>query len=173
LAMERSLTGVEAQETDPATFDAFYQSEHAALFRSILLLTGERAEAEDVAHEAFVRVLERWDRVARMEAPRAYLFKIALNLHRNAFRRNWRKVRRATIESGVAEDFSQGAVDRAEVVRILQGLSPEQREAVVLVDLVGMSSAEAGHALSVNADAVRATVHRARTAMRQEMTDDG
>jgi RNA polymerase sigma-70 factor (ECF subfamily) len=171
--MERSLTGVQAHETDPSSFDAFYQSEHAALFRSLLLLTGERAEAEDVAHEAFVRVLERWDRVVGMEAPRAYLFKIALNLHRNTLRRKWRKARRAVIERGVSEDFSQAAVDRAEVVRVLQGLSPNQREAVVLVDLVGMTSVEAGHALAVNADAVRARVHRARIAMRLELMDDG
>ncbi len=171
--MDKSLAGIEAREADPASFDTFYRNEHIVLFRSLLLLTGERAEAEDVAHEAFVRVLERWDRVARMEAPRAYLFKIALNIHRSTLRRNWRKARRAIIERGVTEDFSQGAVDRAEVFRILRGLSREQLEAVVLVDLVGMTSAEAGHALSLNADAVRARVHRARTAMRQELTEDG
>lgn len=171
--MEKSLTGVQAHETDPSSFDALYQNEHAALFRSLLLLTGERAEAEDIAHEAFVRVLERWDRVAGMEAPRAYLFKTALNLHRNTLRRKWRRARRGITEREVSEDFSQGSVDRAEVIRILQGLSPEQREAVVLVDLVGMTSAEAGNALAVNADAVRARVHRARITMRQELTEDG
>ena len=171
--MDKSLAGIEAREADPGSFDTFYRNEHTMLFRSLLLLTGDRPEAEDIAHEAFVRVLERWDRVVGMEAPRAYLFKIALNLHRNTLRRNWRKARRAVIERGVSEDFSQAAVDRGELVRVLQGLSPEQREAVVLVDLVGMTSAEAGHALAVNADAVRARVHRARIAMRQELTDDG
>lgn len=89
-----------------AEFDAFYGAEHVRLFRSLLLLTSSREEAEDVAHEAFVRVLERWERVKGMASPRAYLYRTALNLHRNGLRRRWRRARLLLSEPAVERDTS-------------------------------------------------------------------
>ena len=65
------------------SFDAFYSAHFVPLYRSMVLLSGSPSDAEDVTHEAFVRILERWDSVSRMEAPTAYLFRTALNLERN------------------------------------------------------------------------------------------
>lgn len=142
------------------------------LFRSMLLLTGNTAEAEDLTHEAFVRVLERRESISRMEAPNAYLFRTALNLERNRLRRAWRRSRKVFEERDVQEDFSQEAVERTDVLKLLRGLSREQREAIVLVDFLGMTSHEAGRIASVSADALRARLHRARAVMRKELIAD-
>jgi RNA polymerase sigma-70 factor (ECF subfamily) len=152
-------------------FDGFYRREHVRLFRCLLLVTGSRFEAEDVAHEAFVRVLERWPRVSRMDAPRPYLYRTAMNLQRNALRRTARRARRAIWEREAEDDFAPSAIDRAEVVRMLRGLPAIQREALVLVDLLGMTSREAGEVLGIDANAVRARVHRARLTAREELGD--
>lgn len=160
----------EAESTQ--SFDAFYIALFAPLFRSMLLLSGNRAEAEDLTHEAFVRVLERWESVSRMEAPNAYLFRTALNLERNRLRRALRRARRAPEDRDVEQDFSQDAIARADLLTLLRQLSREQREAVVLVDILGMTSEEAGRIASVRADAVRARLHRARAALRKGLIDD-
>jgi DNA-directed RNA polymerase specialized sigma24 family protein len=84
----------EAESSDAGSapsFHAFYSALFVPLFRSVLLLNGNAAEAEDLTHEAFVRVLERWETVSRMEAPSAYLFRTALNLERSRLRRMLRR----------------------------------------------------------------------------------
>lgn len=154
------------------SFDAFYLSLFAPLFRSMLMLSGNPAEAEDVAHEAFVRVFERWESVSRMEAPDAYLFRTALNLERNRMRRVLRRARRVVQDRDVQEDFSQDAIDRADLFRLIRQLSREQREAVILVDILDLTSEEAGRLASVRPDALRARLHRARAALRRGLEHD-
>jgi RNA polymerase sigma-70 factor, ECF subfamily len=162
-----------SRQTESAlSFDAFYSTMLVPVFRSMLLLSGDAAEAEDLTHEAFVRVLERWELVSRMEAPNAYLFRTALNLGRNRLRRIRRRSRRIFGERDVQQDFAQDAAERTDVLRALRGLSREQREAVVLVDFLGLSSEEAGRIASVSPDALRARLSRARAAIRKELSDE-
>jgi len=166
---------VEAESSDAGSalpFDAFYSALFVPLFRSMLLLNGDAAEAEDLTHEAFVRVLERWEAVSRMEAPGAYLFRTALNLERSRLRRMLRRAHRVPREREEQRDFSQEAAERTDVLRILRGLSREQREAIVLIDFLGLNSEEAGRIASVSADALRARLHRARAAIRKELIAD-
>jgi len=107
-----------------------------------------------------------------MEAPAAYLFRTALNLERNRVRRVLRRARRVVEDRDVQEDFSQDAIDRADLLRLIRQLSREQREAVVLVDILGMTSEEAGGLASVRPDALRARLHRARAALRRGLEHD-
>ena len=51
------------------TFETFYQAEARTLFRRLWLVTGNRAEAEELMQDAFLRVWERWDRVGGMDDP--------------------------------------------------------------------------------------------------------
>lgn len=163
----------ESRQTESApSFDVFYSTMHVPVFRSMLLLSGDAADAEDLTHEAFVRVLERWESVSRMEAPSAYLFRTALNLGRNRLRRIRRRSRKILGERDVQQDFAQDAAERTDVLRALKELSREQREAVVLVDFLGLTSEEAGRIASVSADALRARHSRARAAIRKELTDE-
>ena len=54
------------------TFEAFFEDEKDRLLRILSVITGSRAEAEDLAQEAFTMVFERWDRVAAMDEPAGY-----------------------------------------------------------------------------------------------------
>jgi DNA-directed RNA polymerase specialized sigma24 family protein len=58
----------------PVAFEAFFEQEGDGLYRALWLVTRNQFEAEELTQEAFVRVLERWDRVSEMEDPRAYLW---------------------------------------------------------------------------------------------------
>jgi DNA-directed RNA polymerase specialized sigma24 family protein len=63
------------------TLDDFFAQESAMLFRRLWLVTRDRAEAEDIVQEAFIVVLERWDRVGAMEDPTGYLYRVAFNVN--------------------------------------------------------------------------------------------
>lgn len=156
-----------------AGFDAFYGAEHLRLFRALCLLTWSREDAEDVTHEAFVRVLERWERISDMASPRAYLYRTALNLHRNGLRRRLRRTRLVLSERGVERDASEAAIARTDVLRALGAVSREQREVLVLVDFLDLSAGEVAAVLGIDPDAVRARVHRGRAKMREELSEDG
>ena len=57
------------------SFEEFFAREREDLYRTLWLVTRNRYEAEEVAQEAFVRVLERWDRVSVKQEPRGYLYR--------------------------------------------------------------------------------------------------
>ena len=76
------------------TFEAFYQAEARTLFRRLWLVTGNRAEAEELMQDAFLSVWERWDRVGGMDDPLGYLYRTAMNLFRKRYRRAMLAVRR-------------------------------------------------------------------------------
>lgn len=79
------VVGGEAGERTEG-FEDFYEIEHARLFGTLCLVTGDRAEA-DVMQEAFVRVWERWDRVSALADPAGYLYRTAFNVFRSRLRR--------------------------------------------------------------------------------------
>ena len=55
----------------PGTFESFFEDEKDRLLRVLSVITGSRAEAEDIAQEAFTRVFERSESVGAMENPSA------------------------------------------------------------------------------------------------------
>ena len=155
----------------PLPFEEFFESERSRLFRALLLITYDVAEAEDLMQEAFVRVLERWDRVAQTEDPVAYLFRTAMNLHRSALRRVLTAARRSLLPSPMSDPFD--AVEaRDEAVRALAVLTPRQRAAIVVTELFGFSSEEAGTILGVRAGTIRTLTSRARSALNTSKEPD-
>ncbi|HXJ67174.1 MAG TPA: sigma factor, partial [Actinomycetota bacterium] len=69
------------------SFEEFFDREKGALFGALALVTRNRHEAEELTQDAFVRLLERWDRVGEMDDPRGYLYRTAMNTFRSRYRR--------------------------------------------------------------------------------------
>ena len=165
------LGGTRAVTTDTPSFEAFFASWHMPLYRALWLVARNRHEAEEVMQDAFVRVWERWERVRQMERPEAYLFRTAMNLYRSRVRRALTALRR-TVGSLPEDDGIATVEERDAIVRAMGRLTQAQRAAVVLVDLVGMSSAEAAGALGVRPSTVRVLAARGRAILRDEMGDE-
>ena len=51
----------EAAGTENVSYEAFFAAEWARVVSAVMLLTGSKQEAEDIAQGAFLRLLERWD----------------------------------------------------------------------------------------------------------------
>ncbi len=155
----------EPMDNELPTFEAFFEDQKGRVLRILSVITGSRAEAEDLAQEAFTRVLERWDTVAAMEDPAGYLHRTAMNLFRNQYRRARVALGRA-VGIGPEQDVFKPVEDRDTAARALGELTPRQRGALVLTEALGYSGDEAGRLLGIKASTVWALTHQAREALR-------
>lgn len=154
----------------PAEFEAFFRAHHADVFACFRLLARDAADAEEIAQEAFLRVWQRWDRVAAMDRPDGYLYRCAMNVWRSRRRRAAVALRRLGRRVPATDAPTGGGVpaadDRDAVIRALAGLSPRQRAAFVLTEGLDLTSEEAGEAMGIAASTVRVQLARAREALR-------
>jgi RNA polymerase sigma-70 factor (ECF subfamily) len=157
-------------DEDPS-FERFFDAERTRLFGALAVMSGNRAEAEEVMQDAFLRVWERWDRVSEMESPEGFLYRTALNVYRKRLRRAAIAVRKAT--TLLPEDDSLGGVEtRDEVARLLRGLTQREREAIVVTAYLGYSTEEAGELLGIRANTVRVLTSRARATLRRQVMEE-
>jgi RNA polymerase sigma-70 factor, ECF subfamily len=153
------------------SFETFFGQHHGDLFAAMLLITRDRHEADEIGQEAFLRVLERWDRIAAMDDPEGYLYRTAMNVFRSRRRRAALALRRMAQPNRSTDVIA--AVERREMLaQALAALTPRERAAVVLTDVLGYSSEEAGSWLHIKPVTVRVLASRGRARMQKEMSDD-
>jgi RNA polymerase sigma-70 factor (ECF subfamily) len=166
-----SLIGAEAVTSNSSSFETFFEHEKEGLYSALCLVTRNRHEAEELTQDAFVRVLERWDRVAAMRDPRGYLYRTAMNAFRSRKRRSVLAAKRV-VGMSRPDDAMEDVDERDAAMRALAALSPRQRAAVVLTDLLGYSSDEAARILGIRASTLRMHTSRAHAALKGSMPDD-
>ena len=150
-------------------FDQFYASHFAALGVQLYAYYGDRAEAQDIAQEAFCRAWQRWPQVSTYEDPVAWVRKVAWRL---AISR-WRRARTALafVRRQREEHVPEVSPDRVALASALATLPASQRRAVVLHYLAGMQVAEIATQEGVADGTVKSWLHRARTALATQLTE--
>jgi RNA polymerase sigma-70 factor (ECF subfamily) len=148
-----------------AQFDAFVEEEHERLYKALYFVTGSREEAEDLSQEAFMKLWERWATIDQIEDPTGYLFRVALNGFRMRRRRAAMALRRHVPMTDTPDAFVEAEM-RADVRSLLMDLTPRQRAALLLVDLLGYSSEQAGRILRVRSSTVRNLASQGRRALK-------
>jgi len=162
--------GAPAPVSAVRSFDEFFAAESETLYRRMRIVTRDHHEAEELVQDAFLAMYERWDRIATIADPVGYLYRTAFNLWKRRSRRAARAIRQAFTPPPGTDDFE--AVDARTVVgEALGHLTPRQRAAVVLTDLVGLPSEEAGEILGVRAVTARVLASQARAALRERLED--
>ncbi|WP_327682703.1 RNA polymerase sigma factor [Kitasatospora sp. NBC_00458] len=145
------------------------------LHRAAVQLTGNRFGAGDVVHDAYLRIARRPDRFLRHPQPYAYVFTTMVNILRDEWRRDRRRMLLPEVGDGVAgragrADPSCGGVGELqahwEVVRLLGCLTAKQARAVLLVDLDGYGLEEAARLLGVHRSTLAVTRRRALVRLR-------
>ena len=149
------------------------------VFNVALRITGDRNDAEDAMQEAFLSAYQGWGGFRGESSPKTWLYRITVN----AALMRLRSRAPTTYLSVISDeedipDWSTTMADIAQRVdlqeRLLQGLSqlePEQRAALVLRDIDGLSTAEAADALDISEQALKSRLHRARSLLRQFLAD--
>ena len=152
-----------------SSFEDFFEAEYDRIMRAMYLASGQLDLAEELTQETMARAYERWDRIRKLDSPAGYVMKIAFNLRHSWFRRAARVLVSPRLEPG---DASPPADLRDEIEDMLHSLPSEQRDALVLVEWLGLSSEEAGSVLGISPASVRGRIHRARTSLRNRLGED-
>jgi len=123
----------------PASFTDFFLDEHERLYRALYFVTGNPHDAEELMQDAFMKLWERWDRIDELDDATAYLFRVVLNGFRMRTRRARTAARNAIRVEPTPDPFADVDLQQ-DVHRMLAGLSPRQRSALVLTEIFGYGS---------------------------------
>jgi RNA polymerase sigma-70 factor (ECF subfamily) len=147
--------------SDPG-FDEFYREMHPRLWAFLVRTTGEPDLAEEVAQESFVRLLSSRGAALAANERRAYVFRIAVNLVRDAGRRRARErtTRLETAPEPTAPEPAEPMSRRAATV--LSALSERERKLLWLAHVEEWRHADIARLLGLAAGSVRVLLHRAR-----------
>lgn len=145
-------------------FPSLYRDHAPDVFRFAFFLSGNRALAEDIVSETFLRVWVARERV-EIRTVRAYLLAIARNLYLQGLRRGKRSaVLHDTLpDPGRRADEARESRDELERVLLqLQKLPEVDRSALLMRAEENLSYDEIAAALGLSPAAARVRVHRAR-----------
>ena len=147
----------------PPELVALYEREHVAMVRLAFTMLGSSAEAEEVVHDAVIRLRQHWTAVRE---PGAYLRRSVVNGCVGVMRR------RSTAERLPPDPPPSDAPQRLVELRdVLLRLPAQQRAAIVLRHLAGMDDVDIAVAIGVRRATVRSLVARGLTRMQKELDD--
>jgi RNA polymerase sigma-70 factor (ECF subfamily) len=162
----------------PALFETYYDR----IYRYVLSLTGDLAEADDLTQETFLRAYRGRDSLHDAGALTTWLYRIATHVCLDRLRQ---RVRRAPLESEADPDdvdladpdipSLQQTVERNEmgacVQQYLEDLPDSYRAAILLHDLHGLTGPEIAETLGVSLATVKIRLHRARRKLQAALED--
>jgi RNA polymerase sigma factor (sigma-70 family) len=171
-AVSTKLLPLPAAADDQAVdIDALFRAQAATVARWARRLGGPRVEADDVVQEVFLqakRKLVRWEARAKITT---WLFRATEKIARRARRRQqlrelWQRTFGAGVEATAPGGTPLEGLEREETCRrvyaILDRLPEQQRAAVILFELEGMSTQEIAELLGAHLPTVRVWLHRGR-----------
>ncbi len=153
------------------SFERLYRAHVGDVYRYALAITGNAADAEDVAQTTFMNAYRALGRGERPEKPRHWLIAIAHNVCRQRFRQSARRPMEVTYFEDVAETLvpSDDTPTAADIQRALGELALNQRDALVMRELEGRSYADIAELLGISVAAVETLLFRARRSLREQL----
>jgi RNA polymerase sigma-70 factor, ECF subfamily len=146
------------------SFNAFYGAAALRVVRHCYALTGNLADAQDIAQEAFARAWQRWGSVSQYDSPEAWVRKVATNLATNRWRRD-RTARAFARELAGEQVTSEISPNTVALVAGLRTLPERQRVVLVLHYLADLSVDQIAADLGCPAGSVKAWLSRGRAAL--------
>src|SRR5229473_1364776 len=152
-----------AEAASRQDFDEFYSRSAARLVRHGYALTGDMAEAQDIAQEAFARAWQRWPMVRDCDSPEAWVRRVATNLSAS----RWRRIRVARAAAGqpAQQPAPEVSTDTVALVSGLRTLPERQRTVLVLHYMCDLSVDQIAAELDCPSGSVKSWLSRGRTAL--------
>lgn len=177
--MDESAAGQErgrrAEGSIDVDFQEFVLSRGRSLLHSAYLLTGNRADAEDLVQSALAKTYQAWNRIEDRKALDGYVRRAMVNTHISWWRR--RKVDEYPTDDipdqPVADDSANSEMHDS-LRRAIDRLPHRMRTAVVLRFFEDMTEAEVAEVLGISQGTVKSTVSRAVAKLRcdSELSSD-
>ncbi len=162
-----------AESPAPPAINEIYHSRRLSLVRLAVLMVDDLPTAEDIVQDVFTALYRRHGPDLRTVAdPHAYLVVGVTNAARSALRR--RRTARAYVpepprSAPAAEDEMLLGESDQEVLRALRGLTPRQRQVLVLRYWSDLSEQEIAETMRVSRGTVKSTAHRALSILRDRL----
>jgi RNA polymerase sigma-70 factor (ECF subfamily) len=156
-------------QMDEETFRAFYDRTARSLWAYLAKVTGDARLADDLLQEAYYRFLRIGGTYDSESHRRRYLFRIAVNLVRDHYRR-LRLDRLASAEdqhpspslSARGAENAARAAERIDLTRAMAQLKPRERDLLWLAYAQGSSHEEIASSLGLKRKSIKAMLFRAR-----------
>jgi RNA polymerase sigma-70 factor (ECF subfamily) len=168
---------VKAIAGDKEAFGILYERYVGRIYTYIYYRTGNMHDAEDLTARVFYRAIEHIGRYRQRGVPfSAWLYRIAHNLVAN-----WHRDRQRRQEVSIDEVLNlQEKLDPPEVtmlnrmdveqmMKVIQSLSPERQELIILKFVQELSNAEIGRIMRRSEGAIKSLYHRTLLSLRDDL----
>lgn len=163
---------------DRRAFEHVYRAHLQHVYSLCVRMTGDRARAEELTQDVFVRAWEKLSSFRGESAFSTWLHRLTVNVVLNERRVDGRDRRRTVQADDDDEGHSAPAVssaqplhaERMDLERAIARLPRGARQVFVLHDVEGFTHEEIGTMLGVTAGGCKAQLHRARLLLREALT---
>ena len=169
------------RDSETPGFDAIVEEHADFVYNVAYRLMGHAEDAEDVAQEAFISAYKAFGRFRGESRVTTWLYRITTNAALMRLRKTKRD--RTLTRTGIEDmeiptwDYApeKAAINTELGEKLQEGMSrldPDQRAAVVLRDVEGLSSGGAAEALGISVASLKSRLHRARVLLRKYLSDE-
>lgn len=165
-----------AQAGDRDALEELYLQHFDRIYSYLHMTVGNRHDAEDLTTQTFLRMLESIGRFRWGTAPfSAWLFRIAHNLAMDHFRarRRWQLEEEVPEPPGAVESSAEDQTIRElateSMLELIEELSDEQRQVLILKFVFDFSNVEAATVLDKSEGAVKSLQHRALASLQKHV----
>ena len=165
-----------AQAGDRDALEELYLEHFDRIYSYLHMTVGNRHDAEDLTTQTFLKMLESIGRFRWGTAPfSAWLFRIAHNLAMDHFRsrRRWQPEEEVPEPEGAAESSAEEAafklLSSQSMFDLIESLSDEQRQVLILKFVFDFSNQEAATVLDKSEGAIKSLQHRALASLQKQM----
>ena len=167
-----------ASEGDMTAFEELYSRHSRRVYSLCLRMTGNTAEAEDLAQEVFIQLYRKVGSFRGESAFTTWLHRLTVNQVLMHFRRKGVKVEQPTedgetpqqIVAGTENPSHMPVVDRIALDKAVAQLPPGYRAVFVLHDVEGHEHEEVARLLGCSVGTSKSQLHKARMKLRQLLT---
>ena len=161
-------------------FHRLYDEYHQDVFRFLVYLVKNRAVAEDLSHEVYVRVLKAYERFESKSSEKTWLFSIAKNVAIDYFRKtnvrqrhtfdafDWEQEQLISPNKS-PEQFAELNDEMKRLLAVLEQCTGDQKMVIVMRYFQELSVAETADILGWTEGKVKTTQHRAIKVLREKL----
>jgi RNA polymerase sigma-70 factor, ECF subfamily len=167
-----------AQQGDERAFSIILRAYETPIFNYVLRLVGDRALAEDLTQEVFLRVYQGLPRFSLRCKFTTWLFQVTKNRVLDELRANDRRPRAlVALEDVPPLEVVDAPVERVEAIdalwRAVEGLNVDLKMALLLRDIVGLSYSEIADSLEITLATVKWRIFKAREEVQAALEREG
>ncbi len=167
-----------AQAGDERAFSLIVRAYETPIYNYVLRLVGDRALAEDLTQEVFLRVYQGLPKFSLRSRFTTWLFQVTKNRVLDELRASERRPRSLVALDDIPPlEVVDAPVERTEAIdalwRAVEGLNVDLKMALLLRDIVGLSYTEIADALEITLATVKWRIYKAREEVQLALAREG